>query len=77
MFVRKSKYEKLYRDCVAAGRLIESLSKMVLELQLKLQVHKTFSPDEIDTMIRLCHPDKHNNSQASNRITAKLLEMRK
>jgi hypothetical protein len=28
-------------------------------------------------LIRLCHPDKHENSLLSNKITAKLLEIRK
>jgi len=32
---------------------------------------------EIDALIRLTHPDKHNNSEASNRLTVWLLEQRK
>lgn len=36
-----------------------------------------FSKSEIETLVRLCHPDKHNNSQASNEITKKLLSLRK
>lgn len=36
-----------------------------------------FSQQEIDTLIRLCHPDKHNNSASSNEITKKLLSLRK
>ena len=37
----------------------------------------TFTPDEIDTLVRLCHPDKHGGSKASNEITARLLALRK
>lgn len=36
-----------------------------------------FSQDEIKALIRLCHPDKHNGSEAATRLTGKLLEMRK
>lgn len=32
--------------------------------------------DTVSAMIRLCHPDKHNNSETANRITKLLLEMR-
>lgn len=35
-----------------------------------------FSKSDIDSMIRLCHPDKHNNSTAATRITQMLLAMR-
>lgn len=33
--------------------------------------------DEIDVLIRLVHPDKHNDSAASNEMTKRLLAMRK
>ncbi|TKW65207.1 MAG: J domain-containing protein [Paracoccus denitrificans] len=36
-----------------------------------------FTQDEIKALIRLCHPDKHNGSEAATRLTGKLLEMRK
>lgn len=36
-----------------------------------------FSQEEIKRLIRLCHPDKHNGSEAAHSITQKLLEMRK
>ncbi len=35
-----------------------------------------FSRQEIDRLVRLCHPDKHNNSTAANEITQKLLKLR-
>lgn len=37
----------------------------------------TFTPDEIDALVRLCHPDKHGGSKAANDITARLLALRK
>lgn len=36
-----------------------------------------FTQAEIMVLIRLCHPDRHNNSNASNDITKKLLALRK
>lgn len=38
---------------------------------------QAFTADEIDRLIRLCHPDKHNQSTASNEMTKKLLQLRK
>ena len=35
-----------------------------------------FTTDEINQLIRLCHPDKHHGSATANRITKKLLTMR-
>lgn len=36
-----------------------------------------FSPEEIEGLIRLCHPDKHGGSELANKMTAKLLALRK
>lgn len=35
-----------------------------------------FTQDEIEKLIRLCHPDKHNNSATANELTARLLKLR-
>lgn len=35
-----------------------------------------FSPDVLKKLIYLCHPDKHNNSQAAHEITQFLLRLR-
>lgn len=35
-----------------------------------------FNKEEIDTLIRLCHPDKHNGKDSAKEITQKLLAMR-
>jgi len=39
--------------------------------------HSQFSPQEIERLIRLCHPDKHDSSTAANEMTARLLSLRK
>lgn len=51
----------------------EFLDKAVLPSKLPQQ----FTQDEIEAMIRLCHPDKHNNSTAATTATQKLLALRK
>ncbi len=33
-------------------------------------------PDLLKSMLLLCHPDRHNNSQASNKVTTWLLQQR-
>ena len=35
-----------------------------------------FSKEEINKMIALCHPDKHNGKKTANDITRRLLEFR-
>lgn len=36
-----------------------------------------FTQEEVMTMVRLCHPDKHGGDRAANDITARLLDLRK
>lgn len=50
-----------------------------LKMQLMgrtMESDSRFSQDDIDSLIRLCHPDKHGNSSAANNMTVKLLTMR-
>lgn len=35
-----------------------------------------FTPDELRSLIQLCHPDKHEGKPAATEMTAKLLKMR-
>lgn len=35
-----------------------------------------FTQSEIESLIRLCHPDKHNGRELATRMTARLLELR-
>lgn len=37
----------------------------------------SLTQDEITQMLKLCHPDRHGNSEAANKITRRLLELRK
>ena len=37
---------------------------------------KQFNREEIDRLVRLCHPDKHGQSKAAVEMTQKLLSMR-
>ena len=36
-----------------------------------------FSKDELQDLLRLCHPDKHNNSEKATKVTQKILELRR
>lgn len=45
-------------------------------LEGKSKQSSQFTQDEIRTLIRLCHPDKHAGSAAANEMTQKLLKMR-
>lgn len=55
---------------------IEELTDAIDQISGQPQVRQ-FSAEEINQLIRLCHPDKHNNSKSSTEITQKLLQMRK
>ncbi len=53
----------------------------VLRLQAELSVLRlarpqSIEPDMLTRLIRLCHPDRHGNNEASNRATAWLLGQR-
>jgi len=57
-------YDKGYRRGLEDAKSKEA-NTAILDAQL------------IDRLIRLCHPDKHGNSEVSNQVTQKLLAMRK
>ena len=45
---------------------------------LRAELGRAGMPNEmLDRMIRLCHPDRHGNSAASNEVTAWLLNLRR
>ena len=44
-------------------------------LRLRLEAYP-IAPDMLARLIRLCHPDKHGNSEAANEATAWLLAQR-
>jgi hypothetical protein len=45
-------------------------------LRLRLTAPPSIAPDMLSRLIRLCHPDKHGNSEAANEATAWLLAQR-
>jgi len=89
MFVLKSKYDLVNQELSESvsflrkalvlinekNREILRLTTKVSDLELKKET-SAFTQEEIQAMIRLCHPDKHNNSDTANNITKKLLSVR-
>ena len=58
---------------------VEMYKNLVTQLEEQLanqRTHSGFTNEEIQALIRLCHPDKHNKSDTANGITKKLLSMR-
>lgn len=77
----QSKYSSLLKEYNA---LVDVINKKGGEHFLKYGVipkHTTidanFTPEEIKTLINLCHPDKHNGKESAVEITKKLLTLRK
>jgi hypothetical protein len=66
---RSDAHENLY--------LAHKLSRELFMLRVNGNGRSIFSESEIQTLIRLCHPDKHGNSPAANEMTAKLLSLRR
>lgn len=61
--------------------VIHQLQRNIADLEFHLRNRPTpqpqFSQEDIKSMVRLCHPDKHANSETANRITKVLLAARK
>lgn len=86
MFVRQSKYNQLKIDCLAwkyaYNQKVEEWNKLVAQINLKggwsflnnatLKGYSQFTEDELKTLRRLCHPDKHDSSKSSNELSAKI-----
>ena len=89
MFVSKSKYKQLEQDLenwISRYKYIrenwhESIKAYdeMKELRDDLlnKQKNVFTKEEIQTLISLCHPDKHGGKGSANNITAKLLKIRK
>lgn len=86
MFVRESRYRKLQLDYITIeanhaillakwNNLVERINRKGGEKFLNSESQQ-FTPDEIKTLIKLCHPDKHGGSEDAKEITVKLLKMR-
>lgn len=88
MFVRESKYDKVVMKLRLARELLAETEKRLAWSQqmqanaiqeiarLRDQGSSSFTKDEIRTLIRLCHPDRHGGSAAATNMTAKLLSLR-
>lgn len=79
LFVSKSKYQSLlfhYNELAARYNRLSQLYDLKSESSKKNSV-PMFDDDEMRKLIFLCHPDKHNNSVASQELTKKLLQLRK
>lgn len=58
-----------------SGKSVDDLFKW-LDGHENKRSERVFSEEEIKTLIRLCHPDKHQGKQSAVSITQKLLGMR-
>lgn len=64
--------DELLKARLEVCRLTSELSA----LRLRLSRPEYIEPDMLTRLVRLCHPDRHGNSEASNKATAWLLEQR-
>jgi len=84
MFVSSKKYNELASDAAEIlekyEKLIRKWNKLINRINAKGGESFLDTPrlteSEINKMIRLCHPDKHDQSAVSVEITKKLLSMR-
>lgn len=73
--------EGLLED-LAQMRQEVNLSRMLMQRaaqirgDLERQLQEGLSGEDLDRLIRLCHPDKHNGSEAATKATQMLLAMR-
>ena len=73
--------EKQYYYCLNTAAEYRKKYERVLKLATEQQIHTRpappqFSAEEIKRLVRLCHPDRHNNSEASVKMTQKLMSLR-
>lgn len=83
--VRKLKREAQDADCKFIS-MLEKYNRLVELINSKggqafldhgsISQRGEFSPDEIRTLLSLCHPDKHGGRDAANRMTQRLIEIR-
>ena len=65
--------EKQYYYCLNTAAEYKKKYDKVLKLAAQQQ---KFSAEDIKRLVRLCHPDRHNNSEASVQMTQKLMNLR-
>jgi hypothetical protein len=62
----------------AANHTVSNLRAQLSSLSVLIKASRSeIDQDMLNTLIRLTHPDKHGNSEASTRATKFLLKMRK
>lgn len=64
------------RDAMRAKFLRAAQYVEQLEHKLEQPIAPTFSPEDLKTLIMLCHPDRHGGKESAHRITQVLLKMR-
>ncbi len=57
-------------------KINERGGKAFLDGQMSNQQNTQFTPDELRTLLSLCHPDKHGGKESATRVTQKLIAMR-
>lgn len=88
MFVSRAKYDAAQAEIISTrldymklqlewNELVRRINLKGGEAFLNGDTKNQFTQEEIKALIRLCHPDRHNGSEASIKITQKLLKLRK
>lgn len=72
-------YQSLYSDLVRQyNTLVDRINRLGGEEFLQSTPQETqFSPEELNKLLRLCHPDKHKGSAKATELTQKILKLRK
>lgn len=77
MYSLAESYRLRYESVVRSyNDLVDEFNKVVHAYNT-LVTQSQFTDEEIASLIRLCHPDKHGGSEAATRMTQKLLELRR
>ncbi|GEM_PF-4402544 len=83
MFVTKSKYEKLQREHGVIVARWNSLVKRINRLggeqflqHARIAPPQQFNADDVQRLIMLCHPDKHDGKAIATEMTQKLLRLK-
>lgn len=72
------RYNYLYHNhcsLIRSGERLRQEHEALKERCTRMQATK-FTDAELKKLIRLCHPDKHGDSQSATEMTQRLLEMR-
>lgn len=74
-FYAAEEWKTYCRRCYA--KMMQKANKESQEVRIqKIYIEKQIPLEMINRLIRLCHPDKHDNSKAANEVTVWLLAER-